>query len=141
MQELILQAGYSEAFGALTDQLKATGIPFLGWSVRPAAQDENPHLTISGRPYFVELIYSQETTGDQRRDLRQVVRNFSFERRRPKNRADLRQALNGLPDADFKDLVVELLVNEIRGGSRFASRLGKLIEGDEKDDSFNVKHR
>lgn len=139
MNDFIVNSGYMDAFGRLNDQLKGTGIPFNGWSLRPPESGENPHLTINGQPFFVQLIHAEGTTSEQRRDLRQIVRDFVFEKRRPKNKADLRQALRALSDADFKDLLIELLVNELRNDSKFASRLGKMLDGDEADDSAKAK--
>ena len=132
MLELIAGSGYLDAFGQLNDQLKATGISFNGWTLRLAKQGEKAHLTINDRQYMVELIRAIGVTDAQQSELEQIVTEFSFERRRGKPRADLRGALRALPDADFKDLLIELIVNELSRDPKFASRIGKMIDGDER---------
>lgn len=129
---MIAPAGFEKALGSLMAALRGENIPFNGWSFRAPAQGEPTHFTTDkGEPIFIELIHSSETSTEQRETLNQIVAGFEFEERTKKPRTDLRSALRSLSDADFKDLLIELLAEKLEQDSEFARRIGKTVDGDE----------
>lgn len=129
---MIAPAGFEKALGSLMAALRGENIPFNGWSFRAPVQGEPTHFTTDkGEPIFIELIHSSETSTEQRETLNQIVAGFEFEERTKKPRTDLRSALRLLSDADFKDLLIEVVVEKLEQDADFAKRLGKMIEGDE----------
>jgi len=137
---MIVPTGFEKAFAALAQELRQSEIPFNGWSFRAARQGETPHFTtVEGEATIVEILFRPETTAEQQQTLNQIVANFEFEERTKKPRADLRSALRSLSDADFKDLLIEVLAEKLEQDSEFARRTGKAIDGDEAKKKARIR--
>lgn len=122
---------YLVAYGQLLAALKATGITYQCVGYRLASTGEAPAFSAGGGDYMLVITHAPDTRPLQRQQLDAIVSVFKLEKRIPKQRVGLREALEGLSPKDFKDLLVELLVEKLETDAGFAKRLGKAIDGDE----------
>ncbi len=120
--------------------IRDSQIPNNGWIFRPTRQGETPKFTTAeGEALIVEIIHSAGTTEQQRQALDGIVAGFEFEERTKKPRTDLRSALRAMSDADFKDLLIEVLAEKLEQDSEFARRIGKTIDGDEAKKKARIR--
>ncbi len=123
---------YEKDVGKLRETLGASGIPYDGIAYRAPRAGETAHFVASnGEPTVVGLVHAASTSAQQRQQLEAIAAQFKFGKRMLKRRAGLRQALDALPAKDFKDLLLELLLEKLASDPDFAARLGKPIDGDE----------
>jgi hypothetical protein len=123
---------YEKSISSLQSALKATGLPFDGIEIRaPRGNETARFVAASGEAYIVTVNHAATSTQPQRQQLNQIVAAFVFEKRKTKTRPDLRQLVDALSPKDFKDLLIELLVEKLQSDADFAKRLGKTVDGDE----------
>lgn len=127
------ESKYQASLGDLHASLRATGIAFDGLTPRPPNRNEVAHFTENGIPYFVQINFAEGTDQQQREQLAAVLAAHVFTKRKPKAKADIRQALLGLTQAQRNTVLLEIAVEVIFSDPSFARRLGLNLDGDELD--------
>lgn len=126
-------------FSRINTALAAEGLLFGGTTPRVVTAGQSSDVTIDGVDYKIEVHFGDGATAAQRARVAEIIATIDKQKRKPRKRADLRQAIDALSNKDFKDLVIELLVDKIGQDAGFAKRLGKTLDGDEVDNSVGVK--
>lgn len=124
-------SSFSITLGKLSTALQATGLPYSGFSPRPAKPGETAHFVEDGIGFFVELHFPPEAKPAERQQLKDLLAAFDFRERKSKSKAKQLADLNALSKAGLERLVNQLLVEKLMVDPGFARRAGVDLDGDE----------
>jgi hypothetical protein len=131
MNSTFLYGEYQQSLSALIDQINQSGVKYNSVAPRRTGNGEPVDFISQGVSYFVEITYPDSVARKDREKTDLLARGFEYQKRKAKPRNNLRSDLMALSDKDFKDLVIELVILQLEDNPKFASKLGKGIDGDE----------
>lgn len=117
---------------AVTEALKAAGIPFSGLSVIPAPPGSVPDwINEAGGALKIIVNFLSSATAKQRTQAADIVITTNKAKRTPKTDQKLRMDVEGLSNSQQKTLLNELLAERLRNDPLFAVRLNVPLSGDD----------
>ena len=130
---------FATSLDRLQTQIRAANIPLTGITPRQPLPGQPAHFTDNGQGFFVELHFGPSVTAPQRALAAQILAAFVFKSRRPRSRASLLAAVQGLTVAQRNLLLASMAVDFLQRDPTFAQRLGISLDGDEVDPTSGLK--
>jgi hypothetical protein len=123
-------------FDRINAELATQGLLFNGTTPHQVSGNAPYDVVIDDIYYKVEVLFTPETTTEQRNRTQVVIDSVSKQEKKIKSKETMLEDLENLRQSDVDILVKHLIIDKLGSDPSFARRAGVDIDGDEDVDAL-----